>query len=144
MIEGLTNSDGIPTLERLVQFTGQRHRLIANNVANLDTPGFRPQDVSVAEFQQKLGEAIDERRARYGGRGGPLELSDSEQVEVSATGMRLHPEPLAQNIMFHDRNDRDLERHMQSLVENFVTFRFAAQMLRNRFDLLNAAIRERI
>lgn len=141
MIEGLTNSDAIPTLERLLQFTGQRHRLIANNVANLDTPGFRPQDVSVAAFQSQLGEAVDERRARSGG---PLELADSEQIEVSATGMKLHPEALGQNIMFHDRNDRDLERHMQALVENFTTFRFAAQMLRNRFDLLNTAIRERI
>ena len=38
MIDGLTSSEGIATLERLVQFAGQRHRLIVNNIANFDTP----------------------------------------------------------------------------------------------------------
>ena len=33
---------------------------------------------------------------------------------------------------------------MQDLVENFMTFRFASEMLRSRYALLNTAIRERI
>ena len=57
MIDGVTNTEGIASLERLVQFAGQRHRLIVNNIANFDTPGYRPTDVSVTDFQEQLGDA---------------------------------------------------------------------------------------
>ena len=56
----------------------------------------------------------------------------------------LRPDDSRQNILFHDRNDRDAERITQSLVENFMTFRMASELLRNRYNLINTAIRERI
>ena len=140
MIDGVTNSDLVPVLERMLQFAGARHRLIVNNIANLDTPGFRPVDVSVSAFQEQIGRAIDARRRGFGG----FEPADSNQVEFSPTGVRLHPGPVGANILFHDQNDRDLERSMQDLVENFLTFRLAADLLRSRFDLINTAIRERV
>ena len=143
MIGGVTSTEGLATLERLVQFAGQRHRLIVNNIANFDTPGYRPTDVSVKDFQKQLGDAIDERR-RTGRPAGPLDLKDSAQVEFSTNSLVLHPTPIGENILFHDGNDRDLERTMQDLVENFLTFRLATELLRNRFDLLRTAISERV
>ena len=143
MIDGVTNADGIDVLERLVQFAGARHRLIVNNIANLDTPGYRPVDVSPAAFQEQIGEAVDRRRGSGGAEGG-LHLPDSGQVEFTPTGLVLHPEPAGANILFHDGNDRDLERTMQDLVENFMAFRLAAELMRSRFDLINSAIAERI
>ena len=143
MIGGVTNTEGIATLERLVQFAGQRHRLIVNNIANFDTPGYRPTDVSVKDFQKQLGDAIDARR-RTGQTAGPLGLKDSPQVEFSTHSLVLHPSPIGDNILFHDGNDRDLERTMQDLVENFLTFRLATELIRSRFDLLHTAIAERV
>jgi flagellar basal-body rod protein FlgB len=144
MIDGLTNADSIPALERLVQFSGARHRILVHNVANLDTPGFRPVDVSVEAFQSKLGAAIDERRERRGNGGGPLEPESSGEVRFGANRLDLQPRPTGDNILFHDGNDRDPERLMQGLVENFMAFRTAADLLRSRFDLINTAIRGRI
>lgn len=144
MIDGLSNSGALPVLERLMQFTGQRHRLITNNIANFDTPGFRPADVSASAFQQHLGEAIDQRRSRFGSSGGELALASSSEVEVSPDGLTLKPQPAGDNILFHDGNDRDVERTMQDLVENFTAYRFAAQMVRNQYELINTAIRERV
>jgi flagellar basal-body rod protein FlgB len=144
MIDNIVNSDSIPALERMVQFTGQRHRLIAHNVANLTTPGFRPADVSPEQFQAALGEAIDERRGKGAGASGPLMMEGSDGMIVHKDGITLDPEPKGENILYHDGNDRDLDRTMQGLVENFMTFRTAAEMLRSRFELLNLAIRERI
>lgn len=143
MIDGVTNTEGIDTLERMVQFAGQRHRLIVNNIANFDTPGFRPADVSVEDFRNQLGEAIDERRAS-GRPDGRLVLKDSPQVEFSKHSLTLHPTPTGENILFHDGNDRDLDRTMQDLVENFLSFRLASELIRNRFDMLNTAISERV
>ncbi len=142
MIESVTGSDAIPVLERLIQFSGSRHRVITDNIANLDTPGYRPMDVSVEDFREHLGDAIDARRERGGE--GPLETADTGQVEFDPTGLTLHPEPIGENILFHDGGDRDLERTMQDLVENFLTFRVAVNLLKSRFALLNTAISGRV
>jgi flagellar basal-body rod protein FlgB len=144
MIDGLTNSESIPVLERLMQFAGQRHRILSNNIANLSTPGFRPLDVSVRDFQAQLARAIDARKKPGSESWGELAMDSTRQVKVLRTGLELHPTPAGENLLFHDENDRDVERTMQGLVENFMTFRTAAQLLRSRFDLLNTAIRERI
>jgi flagellar basal-body rod protein FlgB len=140
MIEGVTNAGSIPVLERVIQFAGARHRLLAHNVANIDTPGFRPVDVAPAAFQAALGRAVDTRRAT----GGDLPLTSTAEVDVRGDGVTLRPAPAGTNILFHDGNDRDPERLMQGLVENFMAFRTAAELLRSRFDLINTAIRERI
>ncbi len=140
MIEILDSGGSLPVLERMLQFAGQRHRLIVDNIANLDTPGFRPADVSVRGFQEQLGAAID--RSRQAG-GGPLQLQDTSEVEVHRDGLTFHPQPAGENILFHDGNDRDLDRTMQDLVENFMTFRAAAELVRGYFGTINSAIAER-
>ena len=81
MIEGLTNSGSLPVMQRVVQFAAQRHRLIADNVANVSTPDFRPQDVSVAEFEAALGQAVQNRRDRGQQQFGPLEVKTTDTVD---------------------------------------------------------------
>jgi flagellar basal-body rod protein FlgB len=142
MIEGLTNSTELPVLERMLQFTARRHELITNNIANLSTPGYRAQDVSVEEFQASLGEAIDARRS-HGARAG-VDDSMLRGVKIDDRGtMALSPTPAGDNLLFHDRNDRSVESTMSDLVSNFMAFRTTAELIRNRFDLINSAIAER-
>jgi flagellar basal body rod protein FlgB len=50
---------------------------------------------------------------------------------------------LADNILFHDGNDRSVERLLQRVTENVYAFRAASQLLRGQFETINAAIRER-
>lgn len=144
MIDGLNNADVLPVLERVLQFAGQRHRLIVNNIANLNTPGFRPMDVSVEAFQKQLGEAVDARRESRGPLGGDLQLKESQQVSFTKDGLILHPEEAPISILFHDGSEKNIERTMQDLVENFSVFRLAADLLRNRVALLETAIRGRV
>ena len=144
MIHDLTNSESIPILERVMQFTGQRQRIIANNIANLSTPGFRPVDVSVEDFQAQLAHAVEDRRTNSNGGAAELSIESTREVAFDEDGMTLRPSPTGDNLLFHDQNDRDVERIMQDLVENFMAFRTAAQFLRSRFDLISIAIRERI
>jgi flagellar basal body rod protein FlgB len=46
--------------------------------------------------------------------------------------------------MFHDKNDRNLERIMQDVSENLLAFKAAPQLMRNRFRMIEMAISERI
>jgi len=137
-------SGGIPVLERLVQFTEARHQVLTHNIANLPTPHFVPTDVDPKAFQAELQTALDRRRKTARPLNGPLELRDSQQMAFRRDGMTLNPARLGENILFHDRNDRDLERSMQNLAENALTHNAAVEMLRNQFNLLGTAIRERV
>jgi flagellar basal-body rod protein FlgB len=144
MIDQVTNADALPVLERLMQFAGARHRLIADAIANFDTPGHQAADLSTTSFRAALGDAIDQRRRRHGAVGGPLEPGETAELRFEPDRLEVSPAAAGRNILFHDHNDRDLDRTMQALVENFMTFRLAAQLLRSRFDIINTAIRERV
>ena len=144
MIEGLTSSGAIPVLERTVQFTGARHRVLTHNIANISTPNFKPKSLDPDQFRAQLREAVSRRRDNPPARGEPLELRDTRQIEFRKDGIDANPGPANENIMFHDRNNRNLERQMQALAENPLTHRRSITMLKNEFDMLNTAIRERV
>lgn len=131
-----------------MRYSAQRHKFLAHNVANIDTPYFKPTDVRPRDFQAALGEAIDERRARWGGHRGDLNFRSGNGIRpgvdtLGRPSFDLEPAPTHENILFHDQNDRSLERLMQDLVENTATFQLASQLHKTRTDLLNTAIRER-
>jgi flagellar basal-body rod protein FlgB len=143
MISGLNNDGAAPVLEAMIRFASARQKLIAHNVANLDTPDFRPLDVSPQEFQRALARAVDRRRSAGGV--GELRIDGSEQVRFGPDGaIELNPRTPSGNIMFHDRNNRDLERLMQANAENVAAFRVATDLLRSRVDIMRSAISERV
>lgn len=144
MIDGLFNSGSMPVLERVIQFTSQRQKLLNHNVANLSTPYFKPVDVDPRGFQAALSDAIDRRRQNPDPVGGPLQLSDTDQVAFNHDSVRLSPTGRHEGILFHDQNNRDVERIMQDLAENTLAHRAAVDMLRNQFEMLRIAIRERV
>ncbi|MCC6908928.1 MAG: hypothetical protein IT430_13375 [Phycisphaerales bacterium] len=146
MIEGLFRESGIDVLERTVQFAGQRHRLIVNNIANLSTPNYRPTDVDAGAFRESMAKALGRRRATHPGLRSetPIRPKDTADIEFTNHGMHFKPRPTGRGILFHDRNDRDLEGLMAELAENTLTHRTATELLRARFATLQTAIRERV
>jgi flagellar basal-body rod protein FlgB len=134
----------MPVLERMVQFTGARQELIAHNVANLSTPYFKPTDLDPAKFQEQLRDALDHRSRKPNGMRRDLELGSTKQVRVRNGQIQFRPEQQNENILFHDQNNRDVERTMQDLVENALAHRTSVELLKSQFDLLRTAIRERV
>jgi flagellar basal-body rod protein FlgB len=144
-IQGLTDGGAIPALEAMARFSAARQRLIADNVANLDTPGYRPLDADPKAFQDQIGRAIDARRSDPATVGsGPLTLQNRGPMRQLRSGeVVLDATALNENLMFHDENDRNLERIMQDVAENLLAFRTATELMRNRFRTIDLAIRER-
>lgn len=144
MIRDLANSGAMPSLEAMVRFTAQRQKLIAHNIANLDTPDFVQVDVSTRDFQSALRRAVEDRRSRSGGLGA-LPTFSTREVQVSRDGsMTLRPSTPAGSVLYHDRNNRDMERLMQDLAENQLAFRLATDLLRREQDTLRVAISQRV
>ena len=146
MIESLTSVGAMPALEATMRFAAQRQQILAHNIANADTPDFIPLDVDPAEFQRVLGEAIDRRRAsETRGASGELNLTGSGQVKSDGRGgLTVTPGTDSRNVLFHDRNNRDLERMMQALAENTVVFRQASELMKQQVNLIRGAIAERV
>ena len=63
MLPNLFDGTTIPVLEEVLSFSQARHGVLAGNVANADTPGYRVRDLSVETFQERLKEAIAVRAA---------------------------------------------------------------------------------
>jgi len=62
MFDGMFDNSMLPMLEQVVTFTQARHGVLAGNIANLDTPGYRSRDLSPALFQERLKDAERELR----------------------------------------------------------------------------------
>ncbi|MEM9348245.1 MAG: flagellar basal body rod protein FlgB [Planctomycetota bacterium] len=134
----------MPVLERMVQFTGARQEFIAHNIANFSTPYFKPTDLDPLKFQAQLGDALDRRSRKPNPMRRELDLGNSQQVRMSRGQMQFRPQAKNENILFHDQNNRDVERTMQDLVENALAHRTSVELLKSQFDLLRTAIRERV
>lgn len=146
LIQDVMNSGARPALAETLSFAGQRHRLIVHNIANLDTPNFQPMNASPREFQRTLKDAVDRRRASASGSDiGEFSMGATRELERDGAGaLRLNPRTPSPNVLYHDRNNRDLERLMQDLAENSLQYRFAADMMRQQGELLRAAISQRV
>jgi flagellar basal-body rod protein FlgB len=131
------SSTSIPILEKVVGFTEARHNVLAGNIANLDTPGYRAQDLSPARFQNQLKEAIESRCEHAAQAAGDGSL-DSNNDEDPLTSMH---EPM-KSLLYHDDSDNDLERQVAELTKNQMQFNLAVTLMSNQFRLLQAAISE--
>ncbi|MCE7972933.1 MAG: hypothetical protein DYG92_01220 [Leptolyngbya sp. PLA1] len=145
MISDLASSGALPVLQEVYSFAGARQRLLAHNIANLQTPGFKSLDVSVRRFREDLAKAVAERRSTTGGQHGELGIPDSDEIERGPEGfMRLTPATRGGAPTLNSGNDSDVERLMQGLAENTLAFRLASDLIRRENQLLHTAISQRV
>lgn len=144
----VVNQGNVPVLEKMLAFTEARHRMLTENVANIDTPGYVARQLDPKAFQKALRKAIDANKAyRPSGdtSGGqvPFTLPASDQFRQDAEG-RLVVTPGEQppeNVLFHDGTNARIERQMSMLAENAMAHQAATELLRSQFDGLLKAIR---
>ena len=138
-IDRMISETTMPALEQVLQFTAQRHEVLVNNIANIDTPGYVAQDLSVSDFHNALAKAMGDQQAG----GGPLVLS-GEQVKTDGSGrLTTTPKPVSDlGVTFHDHATRQVEKEMTALAENTLTYNIAAELLRNQYNTIKSAIRQ--
>lgn len=144
-IRDLTTSGAMPALEMTIRYAGARQRLLAHNIANIDTPNFVGTDVDPRSFQKVLGEAVDRRRERSAGSFGSLDWRETREMRAGEApgSIRLTPHAAHGGVLAHDRNASDLERLMQGMVENASAYRVAMDLYRSQQGTLMAAISQR-
>lgn len=108
---------GVDLLERVLDGAAFRHRVIAQNVANLNTPGYRRRAVV---FEEELARALEQP-------GGDLRRVQP-QVVIADSAQRV------------DGNTVDIDQEMNDLTRNTLFYQAAAQVLASRLASLRAAL----
>ena len=159
------NSSTIPVLEQVVQFTEARHGVLAGNIANLDTPGYKTRDLSPELFSQKLREAIHAKNttksstpSAYGyssfgipevpGPPGGLGIVQNQSAS-SKNAVKQKNNPFSdvkeafRSVLRHDGADVSLEHQVTEIAKNQAQHNLALSLMVSQFRLLEAAISER-
>ncbi len=134
MTAHLFDNTTIPVLEQVVNFTQARHGVLAGNLANLDTPGYRVRDLSPERFQETLREALEDSPPAS-----PPIPSSSSRYEALK-----HVEDSTRSILYHDNSDVSLEHQIANISKNHATHNMALSVMVSQFRLLQAAISEQV
>jgi flagellar basal-body rod protein FlgB len=137
MYQGLFQSSSIPVLQEVVNFSQARHTVLAGNIANLDTPGYRVRDLSVEDFQTRLKEAIEARR-RPPARRSPGDPAPRESLSTAS----VSDEP--KTILYHDDSNVGIEYQVTEMVKNQMQHNLALTIMSSQMQLLEVAISERL
>jgi flagellar basal-body rod protein FlgB len=139
MNEGIFHSTTIPVLEQVVGFAQARHVVLAGNIANLDTPGYRVRDLSVEDFQKRLKEAIGEaNKPRPASTGSPGDMPTQRQSKLA----EISKNP--KTILYHDDSNVGMEHQVTEMVKNQMLHNVALAIMASQFRLLEVAIAERV
>jgi flagellar basal-body rod protein FlgB len=98
-------------LEHYLTLVSQRQRLVASNIANADTPGYRTLDI---DFDAELNNAL--------------------------AGAPVTPKEVSGLTLKNDSNNVDLDRESRLLAENALRFNVAANLIHSKLKVLKMAI----
>jgi flagellar basal-body rod protein FlgB len=143
MITSVLSDPTVRMLEQTMSFTEQRHQVLAEDIANADTPGFVQRDLSVTEFQKSLSEAVKRNRESLNNAFEP-QSGDIVAFEPGGSRVRALAQEKPVGVPFHDRGVRSMEYLMSEMADNALAHNIAAQFLKSRYDGLARAISMKI
>jgi flagellar basal-body rod protein FlgB len=100
-------------LERYMDLLSARQKLVASNMANADTPGYKTRDLA---FQSEIDDL----------------LRDGAPAVVEVAGLKTK----------NDGNNVSVDRESRLLAENAIRFNMAAALLRLELRTLRSAVQE--
>lgn len=128
-LDRLLNQGNEPVLEKWLEFTDARQRLLGEDVANSDTPGFIQKDLSLDQFQTLLAKKVKEQ-----------DTAPPGTVQFEDISMDIqHPR---NGILFHDGNNRSMEQLMSDQAKNALMHSLAVELLRDQYAMMETALKE--
>lgn len=120
----------VPYLSKMLDVLAQRHRLISNNIANVNTKGYKAKDVAFDDVLAQVNDIMSTTdRSEY--------EEQLKQVEIAEA---------ASNEGFDNKgiNDVDIDREMSKLATNSLMYKTYVALLTMKLKQVNQALRERI
>ncbi len=120
-------------LKKIIEFTQARQKILAQNITNLNMPGFIPKELEVNEFSDLLHNAIDEHI-----RSQRLILQDSENIKFGLSGSFV-ANPVNDETskeLLEENRDEYIELQVNKLWENSLNQKMAAELLKQKQDFI--------
>jgi flagellar basal-body rod protein FlgB len=136
----LTSGGAIPLLEKTLAFAEARNKVLATNIANITTPGYRAKQLDYESFQSALADASKKRD-----QSGRFELSATDQFGQDEAGLlKVTPtEEPVENVLFQDGTNARIESQMSQLAQNTLMNQVSTELLKGYYDGMGRAIRGR-
>jgi flagellar basal-body rod protein FlgB len=113
----------LSALENYISLSGAREQTIAENMANVDTPGYHTRDI---DFDHELQRAM--HRVTF--EGSQAETAHFSPVSAEVKGLMERP----------DGNNVDLDRESMLLAQTQLQNEMAVQLIKHHFHSLLSAI----
>ena len=126
----------VSVLGRTLDYRVRNQRVISSNIANIDTPGYRPKQL---KFDEELRKAVDNDQLRLR-KTDRNHLPGSQQFPSGGESSTVEEVP-AESIA--GDASLDIDREMTKMAKNNLLYEAAVKMLSRKFDLLRTAIEEK-
>ncbi len=123
-------------LERTLDLRAARNRVIAANIANEETPGYRPKEF---RFLEMLGSALKGRAE------GTVRVTHAMHIGLRGDAIGRvsgKTEDVATNELGLDQNGVNLDLELAKLSDNALQFNTAASIINLRFRQLLSAVKD--
>ena len=128
-------------LHKALDASALQHKAISNNLANVDTPGFKRSQVV---FKERLKTALAARQVAsehlQAARTDPRHLQFDDVPDINS----IQPSVVRDTTSSfrNDGNNVDIDREMAYMTENTILYSTLAQIVNSKFDGLRTAISE--
>ena len=123
----------LTVLEKGLNASSLRQKVLADNVANVDTPGFKRSDV---DFQQALNAAL-------GTRGSTLSLKTSvpRHIAIGTAENQSLVQTDHSTSLRNDSNNVDIDREMTNVAENGLYYNALTRTISSQLGMLRMVIK---
>jgi flagellar basal-body rod protein FlgB len=118
---------------KALDVSARRHNLIAGNIANMDTIGFKPSDL---DFNSTLKRAMGEKEPDYVAKTHEKHLSPHDDEEFFMNGKD------SEEVDIYHLDTVNIDTEMMNLTENNIKYRTTTEMLLRKMKILHYSIDE--
>ncbi|MBI5755581.1 MAG: flagellar basal body rod protein FlgB [Nitrospirae bacterium] len=141
-------------LSRALDMMSERHKLLASNIANQDTPDYKAMDINFAEELRAVAK-MQSQETLHSNTGGAEDIKRTDPGHMDSrvgsayhtsggsaggAGVRVVTRP--DSVSGYDNNSVNVELEMANMAQNTILYNAAAQIISTKFKMIAHAIRE--
>ncbi len=131
---GLFDQEHLAVLKKAIDVYGRRHQVTAQNISNVETPGYQAQRL-------KFEEMLSHEQMRLRGY-----RTHRNHLPIGAQDLGSARDEIVAAVQDFDNgvNNVDIDNEMTTLATNDLSYRMATRLLSMRYNVLRGAIKGQI
>ncbi len=128
------NKVGVPLYRSFLNMASARHKLIAGNLANISTPGYKSKDI---DFHGELNKVVNDKGHLKG------KMTHAAHLPVGRSHLRGPDIIVNKSRNGNGINNVDADTEIANLAQNQIYYSIGARLLAGKFQGLRSAIKSK-